>query len=245
MSEYKLNILHLYPDLLNLYGDKGNIECMKRRLIWRGIDAEVSEIRMNSRDIDFENTDIIYLGGGSDREQEVVLTKLLKYKKEFSDYVESGKSLLATCGGYYMLGEYYEIDSEKTECLGILDITAKTSKKEKRLISNAILKSELTDSPIVGFENHGARCETGDYKPLGSVVTGFGNDGKSGFEGVVYKNLIGTNLHGPLLPKNPQLCDYILKNALKYKYSSFSTLVDLDDEIENLANNYIVQEYTK
>lgn len=245
MSDYKINILHLYPDLLNLYGDKGNIECMRKRLQWRNIDAEVTECTLENEAVDFENADIIFLGGGGNREQEVVLSRLMKYKKAFSDFVESGKVMLAVCGGYHMTGKYYSADGIKTEALGILDIFTETSGSEKRLIGNAVLKSNTLKCPIVGFENHSGRTQIGSYTPLGDVILGCGNDGKSGKEGVCYKNLIGTNLHGPLLPKNPELCDYILKSALKFKYSSFSEFENLDDRLENAANNYIVQEYIK
>ena len=122
MSEYTDNILHLYPDLLNLYGDKGNIECMRKRLTWRGIGANVTSCTNKNDIIDFDNTDIIFVGGGSDREQEIVCTKLLKYKKELSDFVERGGSLVAVCGGYQLLGSYYQTGDKKIEGLGILDI---------------------------------------------------------------------------------------------------------------------------
>ena len=245
MSEFTVNILHLYPDLLNLYGDKGNIEALRKRLIWRNIDADVKCVTSADENIDFESADIIYLGGGSDREQEIVLEKLSKYKKELKSFVEAGKTLIATCGGFEMLGETLFSNEKKVDGLGVLDINTSLSNDKSRLIGNVVIKVDFLDSYIVGFENHGGRIDIGSYPPLGKVVTGYGNNGKDVFEGVVYKNLIGTNLHGPLFPKNPKLCDYILENTLKHKYSSFEKLISLDDELENLANNYIVQAFSK
>lgn len=243
MNEFEINIMHLYPDLLNLYGDKGNIACMKKRLEWRGIKANIISCTDKNENIDFESADIMFIGGGSDREQEIVCSKLLKYKKEITEFVENRGSLLAVCGGYQLLGKYYRTGEKKIEGLSILDIHTEAPKGEKRLIGNVVLDSEITKGNIVGFENHGGRTETGSYAPLGKVRHGFGNNGKSGAEGVVYKNLIGTYLHGPLLPKNPELCDYILTNALKHKYSVFSELAPLDDSLEKTANDYISKTY--
>lgn len=243
MSEFSINILHLYPDMLNLYGDKGNIEALRKRLCWRGIGIDVKSVTTKSDKIDFENADIIYLGGGSDREQEIVLKKLSEYKKELKDFVESGKTLIATCGGFEMLGQYLYLNNEKVDGLGILDIETIKPEGKSRLIGNIVIKTDFIDSYIVGFENHGGRIETNGLRALGKVVSGYGNNGKSGEEGVCYKNLIGTNLHGPLFPKNPKLCDYILSSTLKHKYSDFDKLKSLDDELEDLANNYIVSTY--
>ena len=245
MSEFTVNILHLYPDLLNLYGDKGNIEALRKRLIWRNINANVISVTSVDENIDFDSADIIYLGGGSDREQEIVLEKLSKYKKELKSFVEAGKTLIATCGGFEMLGESLFSKEKKVDGLGVLNINTSLSKEKSRLIGNVVIKADFLDSYIVGFENHGGRIDIGSYNPLGKVVTGYGNNGKDALEGVVYKNLIGTNLHGPLFPKNPMLCDYILENTLKHKYLDFDKLISLDDELENLAKNYIVQVFSK
>lgn len=241
---YELNIVHLYPDLLNLYGDKGNIECLRKRLNWRNIGANVTTCTSNNDFIDFENTDIIFVGGGSDREQEIVCHKLLEKKKELTEFVENNGTLIAVCGGYQLLGKYYQTADARIEGLGILDICTDSKRGEKRLIGNVIIKNDQIGN-IVGFENHGGRTEIGSHTPLGKVITGFGNNGQSGYEGVIYKNLIGTYLHGPLLPKNPKLCDMILTKALKHKYPDFSCLSDLDDALENTANEYIVSTFSK
>ncbi len=243
MSQREIQIVHLYPDLLNLYGDKGNIACMKKRLAWRGIDVTVTECTNRDHSMDLGCADIIFVGGGSDREQEIVCSLLLKKKQEISDYVESGGTLVAVCGGYQLLGKYYQTADAKIEGLGILDIA--TDAGDTRLIGNVVLKSDLFSQPIVGFENHAGRTHIGSHTPLGKVVYGHGNTGESGYEGVVYKNVIATYLHGPLLPKNPMLCDDILTRALKRKYPDFEGLSPLDDCLENKAKQYICDRFVK
>ena len=238
-----LNIIHLYPDLRNLYGDKGNIACMQKRLNWRGIDAKIQTCTNKDHSINLETADIIFVGGGSDREQEIVCGLLLKKKAELINYVESGGVLVAVCGGYQLLGKYYQTADKKIEGLGILDIY--TDAGDTRLIGNVVLESELFSLKICGFENHAGRTYIGSHTPLGKVVYGYGNNGESGFEGVIYKNVIGTYLHGPLLPKNPMLCDYILTAALKRKYPDFNGLSELNDELENTANKYIENRFVK
>ena len=150
--------------------------------------------------------------------------------------------MLAVCGGYQLLGKYYKTRTETIEGLAILDIT--TEWEPERLVKNIILNSPLFDMPVVGFENHGGRTYIGDHTPLGKVFFGYGNTGKSGYEGVVYKNVIATYLHGPLLPKNPQVCDYLLERALKRKYGEDVRLEPLPDELERSANSYIADRYS-
>ena len=237
----KLTIGHLYPDLLNLYGDRGNIQCFRKRLEWRGIEAEVIPF-LSGDEIDFSRPDIVLLGGGSDREQELVCGYLKNIRDDFKKYVEEGGVVLAVCGGYQLLGKYYKTRTETIEGLAILDIT--TEWEPERLVKNIILNSPLFDMPVVGFENHGGRTYIGDHTPLGKVFFGYGNTGKSGYEGVVYKNVIATYLHGPLLPKNPQVCDYLLERALKRKYGEDVRLEPLPDELERSANSYIADRYS-
>lgn len=236
----KLTIGHLYPDLLNLYGDRGNIQCFRKRLEWRGIEAEVIPF-LSGDAIDFTKLDIVLLGGGSDREQELVCGFLQNIKDDFRNYVEDGGVVLAVCGGYQLLGKYYKTDKKTIEGLGVLNIT--TDWEPERLIRDIVLESPLFERPVVGFENHGGRTEIGEHTPFGKVVYGFGNTGKSGYEGVVYKNVIATYLHGPLLPKNPHVCDYLLERALKRKYGEETALEPLPDEMEQKANDYIVERY--
>lgn len=237
----KITIGHLYPALLNLYGDRGNIASLTKRCEWRGIEAEVITYDLGE-EIDFEKLDIILLGGGSDREQKLVCEALRAQKESLAAYVEEEGVLLAVCGGYEMLGTSYETANETVEGLGLLDMKATYGKE--RLMGNAVIKSELTDMPIVGFENHTGRMQIGSYKPLGQLVAGKGNTGESGSEGVVYKNVIGTYLYGPLLPKNPQLCDWLLLKALEKRYG-VSELEVLDDALEKEANAYIVKRFAE
>lgn len=234
----KLTIGHLYPDLLNLYGDRGNIQCFQKRLSWRGIESEVTAVYAGDQ-IDFTQLDIVLLGGGSDREQEIACRFLCEVKHGFQAYVEDGGVTLAVCGGYQLLGNYYKTSRTTIEGTGILDIY--TQWEAKRLTGNVVLKSDRFTNPIVGFENHSGRTYIGNYNAFGSVARGFGNTEKSGKEGVIYKNCIGTYLHGPLLPKNPEICDFLLEQALRRKYRGDITLEPLGDELEHQANRYICE----
>ena len=241
MADYKINILHIYPDLLNLYGDKGNIECMRKRLEWRGIIANVSRCTMENPKIDFKHADIILLGGGLERELSIVLDRLKEKAEELKSFVESDGTMLAICGGYQILGKQCFIGESRTEGLGILDIVTDKNADDHRFTGDAVIECAGIPNAVVGFENHSEKTNIGNYTPLGKVIKGFGNDGTSGFEGVLYKNLIGTYLHGPLLPKNPKLCDKILEDALKNKYPDFKELTPLDDGVEELANEYMLK----
>lgn len=233
----KITIGHLYPDLLNLYGDRGNIQCMMKRCEWRGIGAETIEFKLED-DIDFSVLDIVLLGGGSDREQMIVCKRLKEIQPDFKAYVEDGGVVLAVCGGYQLLGKYYQTDDGNIEGLDLVNLY--TVQKPGRLIKNIVLKSDLFEMPVVGFENHGGRTFINENKPFGKVLYGCGNDGESGYEGIVYKNVIGTYLHGPLLPKNPQVCDYLIKKALERRYKCEVELEELEDKEEKEANKYIV-----
>ena len=214
---------------------------MMKRCQWRGIEAETIEFNTGD-EIDFSRLDIVLLGGGSDREQAIVCQNLLKIRDQFQEYVEDDGVVIAVCGGYQLLGRYYKTDDGMIEGLNLVDIY--TEQEEGRLIDNIVLQSELADMPVVGFENHGGRTYINDNKPFGKVLYGSGNDGKSGYEGVVYKNVIGTYLHGPLLPKNPQICDYLIQKALERKYGPVM-LLPLDDSQEQEANEYIYRRFVK
>lgn len=236
-----IRILHLFPDLLNLYGDKGNLSALEKRLAWRGIGAKVITVTAQNPAFDINDADIIVLGGGSDREMELVCELLSPQKDALKDYVENGGVFLATCGGFELLGNSFYSSSKKVKGLGILNIHADPA--ENRLISDVIVQTDLTTQPVCGFENHANRMDIGTHTPLGKVLYGHGNDGESAQEGLVYKNLIATYLHGPLLPKNPQLCDELLLRALKKKHPDFEGLSPLDDSLEEQANAYIVRQY--
>ena len=146
----KIKILHLYPDLLNLYGDRGNIECMRKRLMWRGIDAEVVTYTCEDSGFDLSDVDIVFIGGGSDREQKIVCHRLLEHKNEIRNYVEDNGVLVAVCGGYQLLGKYYKLENETIEGLDILNIY--TEQGKKRLIGNIVLENDFLNQKIVGFE---------------------------------------------------------------------------------------------
>lgn len=234
----KLTIAHLYPDMLNLYGDGGNIRCLQKRLEWRGIETEVRAFLSGDK-IDFEGSDIVLLGGGSDREQRIVCKYLKKEAQSLKDYVERGGVLLAICGGYQLLGNYYRTDRTLIEGLGILDIS--TEWAPERLTGNIVLKTPLFKNPVVGFENHGGRTFIENYSPFGKVVRGYGNNETSKGEGILYKNVLGTYLHGPLLPKNPEVCDFLLARALKRKYGKDIALQRLSDRLEHEANCHIAR----
>ena len=229
----KLTIGHIYPDLLNLYGDQGNIRCLEMRLKWRGLEAEVIPILAGEL-IDFKKMDILLLGGGSDREQKIASRYLLEYKEDYRAYAGDNGVLLAVCGGYQLLGTHYRTKDDYIRGLGLLDIY--TEWAPRRLVKNIILESPLSPCPVVGFENHGGRTYIGNHRPFGKVLFGSGNTGKSGYEGIIYKNVLGTYLHGPLLPRNPHICDHLLKQALKRRYGQDIALSPLWDQMEQLAS---------
>lgn len=234
-----LIIVHLFPELLNLYGDGGNVIALTRRLQWRGLPVEMREIGMGDA-MDFSQADIVFIGGGADREQMIVKDAMVARKSELSAYVADGGVLLAVCGGYQFLGHSYAMDDVVVEGLGVIDM--ETVRGEGRLIGNAVIQSDICDAPIVGFENHGGRTTLGpDAKPLGRVLgKTFGNNGEDGFEGVHQGNLIGTYLHGPLLPKNPQVADYLISRAFDRRGDALE-LVPLDDAVELEANRVMAK----
>ena len=236
----EIKITHLYPDLLNLYGDKGNIASLCKRLSWREITPVLNVVSLNETP-DLTDTDILFLGGGSDRELSIVGKELVRYRDVFSDYIENNGVMLAVCGGFSLLGKYLKTKDETIEGLGVLDL--RTEYSQKRIMGKVVLESALTGGYIVGFENHTGKIES-DLPPLGKVLYGMGNNGKDKKEGALYKNTAGTNLHGPILPANPELTDYILSKALNKKYGEVS-LSSLDDSDESKAKNYIVSRLIK
>lgn len=237
---YNLKICHLYPDILNLYGDRGNIICMQKRMQWRGIQTEIAEISVGDQ-LNYDDYDIFFIGGGQDFEQGVLLEDLAKGKSEaIAHAVDEEKVFLAICGGYQMLGNYYKTwDGKECNFIGALDLYTVGAKE--RMIGNYMYQCDETDGGIVvvGFENHSGKTYLGDkVRPMGKVLSGHGNNGEDGTEGARYKNVFATYSHGSLLPKNPKLADYILKTALKRKYPDIS-LEELDDTFENNAHDHM------
>lgn len=229
-----LKVCHLYPDLLNLYGDRGNIIAFVQRCRWRGIQVEVIETN-KGEDVNFSGMDFLFLGGGSDREQNIMAADLLLRREGLQQAIEKGLVVLAICGGYQMLGQYYLThQGEKIPGLGILDLHTRAG--NKRLIGNVAISAEIGGETvkIVGFENHSGQTFINGLQPLGKVLAGFGNNGQDGLEGARYKNVFCSYLHGPLLPKNHKLTDHLIALALKRKALEYS-LSGLDNELEEAA----------
>lgn len=235
-----IKIFHFMPDKLNLYGDIGNVIALKQRAKWRNIEVEVIEVT-ETKDLSLDDCDIFFVGGGSDREQSLATDQLKKIKTQLKNAIEDGMPTLTICGGYQFLGsEYVTPDGTRLKGLNILDIY--TESKKERLIGDIVIESE-TFGQIVGFENHGGRTYH-DYPTLGKVVNGYGNNDNDQKEGIHYKNLIGTYLHGPILPKNHEMTDYLLQKACERKGIIFEP-IDLDNTVEESAKQAIINRLIK
>ena len=237
----ELNICHLYPDILNLYGDRGNIITMKRRLEDRGIKVNIDECSIG-QPLNADKYDIFFIGGGQDFEQEVLLRDLSSGKaQDIRTAVEEEKTFLAICGGYQMLGEYYKTwDGVQLDFIGAIGVH--TIGAKERMIGNYMFKTtpESGDTVVVGFENHSGKTYLSEQvAPLGMMLSGNGNNGEDKTEGARYKNVFGTYSHGSLLPKNPVLCDFILQTALNHRYDGAEPLASLDDTLELNAHRYM------
>ena len=236
----KLNIAHLYPNLLNLYGDFGNLLALQRRCEDRNIQCEITSINIGDN-IDFDYFDIFFLGGGQDKQQLIVLNQLLTYKDKLHNAANNGKVFFSVCGGYQMLGKYFvNKNNEKFDCVGLLDIY--TQDKKQRFTGNVTAEVDfLEPKTLVGFENHsGLTFLENDTKPISKIVVGNGNNGVDKTEGARKNNVFGTYMHGSILPKNPHFADYLIKTALDVKYNKNINLVSLDDSLEMLAHNDLV-----
>ncbi len=235
----ELKLCHLYPDILNLYGDRGNVICMEHRLRWRGIDVTTTGVSIGEP-LHAADYDLFFIGGGQDFEQEVLLGDLGGGKAdEIKAAIADGKTFLAICGGYQMLGAYYKTwDGVQCDFIGALDLYTIGSKE--RMIGNFMFTcEELNGQTVVGFENHSGKTYLGNgVRPMGKVLTGHGNNGEDGGEGARYNNVFATYSHGCLLPKNPVLCDHILTTALVQKYGT-AQLEPLDDTLEQNAHLYM------
>ncbi len=234
----ELKICHLYPDVMNLSCDRGNLICMEKRLQWRNIDVEIIPVQMGDV-LDAEAFDLIFIGNGQPFAQPLLLEDAKANKAAaLAAAVEAGVPVLAVDGGYELLGKTYETaEGQKLEGLGILDVQTKCG--QKRLVCNCAYFCEELDTTVVGFENHAGLTTLGSgVKPLGKVLSGGGNNGTDGTEGARYKNVFASYAHGSLLPKNPVLCDQILRLALERKYGEID-LVPLDDTLEQNAHDYM------
>jgi lipid II isoglutaminyl synthase (glutamine-hydrolysing) len=234
----ELRLLALYPDRMNIYADRGNILFLQRRCEWRGIAFRYHAAGLGDA-VDPTAHDLLYIGGGQDRDQRAVAYDLVETKREaIASAVDDGAVVLAVCGGYQLLGHSYQLGNERIPGLGIADLET-VREPGPRLIGNVAIEADFGGDPglIAGFENHGGRTYLGsDARPLGTVVKGFGNNGGDGLEGVRRDNLVGTYLHGPLLPKNAQLADRLIRLALGHRYGSEPDLEPLDDSLELAAH---------
>jgi CobQ-like glutamine amidotransferase family enzyme len=233
----RTKIAWLYPDLMSTYGDRGNVIVLRKRCEWRGIKAEIVPVTLETRLSTLENCDIIFMGGAQDRQQKLASADFLKHKGPIvRKMVEHGTPALFVCAAYQFVGHFYKpYRGDKIPGAGIFDLyTEHPGDQAKRLIGNVVAEivnpHELQGTIMVGFENHGGRTHLGPKMlPLARVIKGFGNNGEDGFEGAIYKNAIGSYFHGPLLPKNPAIADWLLEKVL-------GSLKPLDDTLEHQAN---------
>lgn len=236
----KIIIGYLYGNLMNIYGDTGNIIALQKRAQWRGIEVKIKNISLNNHIPTSKvgtQIDLYFFGGGQDQAQEIVAKDLAESGKGriIKADIEKGIPLLAICGGYQLLGEYYK-PHKGPKFPGINLFPAFTRAGFDRMIGNIVIESMF--GKLVGFENHSGKTylKKGAV-PLGMIIRGFGNNGQDQSEGCVYKNAIGCYMHGPLLPKNPKLADWLLKKALEAKYRQTVKLKPLDDTLELKAQS--------
>ncbi len=252
----ELRIGWLYPTLMSTYGDRGNVICLQRRCQWRGFDVTVVPLTQQTDASTFKQVDVIVGGGAQDRQQEIVMRDLQGAKAEaLRDKIEGGTPGVFTCGSPQLLGHYYEPAlGQRIEGLGLLDLVSKhPGPNVSRCIGNVVF--EITPSPlaealkkllgkppiVIGFENHGGRTYLGNVQPLGKVIKGYGNNGEDGYEGAFYRHAIATYSHGPLLPKNPFIADWLIQIALQEKYQTEVTLKTLDDSLAEQAREAMLK----
>ena len=240
---YRLRIAHLYPEQMNIYGDRGNILTLQRRAGWRSIEVRVDAIKPGAS-VDWMAYDLAFFGGGQDSGQALIADDFVRRQAtSFRAAIEDDLVVLAICGGYQLLGHYFLTHTgNKLPGIGALDLY--TVGGDRRLIGNIVVEWQAgakVQPPLVGFENHSGRTYLGPgVRSLGRVVTGFGNNGEDGTEGVVYRNVHGSYMHGSLLPKNPHLADHLLGLALARRYGTGAGLAHLDDQLEMKAHDVMV-----
>ncbi len=232
----RLKLAHLYPQAMNLYGDTGNIIALKRRCQWRGIELEVESIHIGDS-LTPSHYDLVFIGGGQDRQQRLVSSDLLTKASALKQMAKAGVPMLAICGGYQLFGSYYQpAEGAKLPGINLLDIF--TIAGNKRLIGNIVVDCQINSSKhtVVGFENHSGKTYLGSSaKPLGRVLLGYGNNGEDKTEGARQNNVFGTYMHGSLLPKNPWLADILISLAVKRRLGKVD-LQPLDDSLEEKAH---------
>ena len=234
----------LYPDLMNTYGDRGNIITLEYRLKMMGIKPIINKISINEHGETISKMDIIFMGGAQDKQQEIVNSDLKTKGKYLKTVIENGMPGLYVCGAYQFLGKYYkEADGNIINGIGVFDLyTESPCPNVSRCIGNIVIKSKLfPEIKLVGFENHGGRTYLADKKQaFATVIRGYGNNGEDKTEGIFYKNSFGTYLHGPILPKNPELADYLIRAGVERKYGKNVKLKILDNRWENKARSWVI-----
>lgn len=242
--KHKLTIGWLYPTLMNIYGDRGNVIVLQKRCEWRRISAQIVNIDVGSKESDLRSCDLLMMGGAQDTQQEEVAKDLTRKRNTLKEMIEKGIPGLYICGGFQYLGNYYKTaDGHKLQQLGVLDMYTENPGRE-RLTGNIAVESEIFGEKtiLIGFENHGGRTILGpSIKPLGKVLNGYGSNDSAKEEGALYKNTIGTYFHGPILPKNPIVADFLIKKALEVKYHSDFVLETLDEALEKNARMAIAK----
>lgn len=241
----KLKICWMYHDLMDLYGDKGNIQVLKMRCLDRGIECVVDTCSLNEEK-DLSEYDLLFIGGGADKEQMMLVNDLLRRKENLQKAIDSGTFILLICGGYQLFGQYYlDGDGNKIEGLGFFDYYTESASREIRCIGNIAIEVNLDGEVFkaVGFENHGG--QTKNVKtPLGKVLAGQGNSFGCGYEGFYNGQVLGTYMHGPLLPKNPKIADIVIQKALSKRYQDVK-LIELDDTLEMKAQEVMLDRILK
>jgi CobQ-like glutamine amidotransferase family enzyme len=259
---YRLHIAHLYPEQMNIYGDRGNILALSQRCAWRGIDVDLLRVGVGM-ELDWAKVDIAFFGGGQDSGQALIVEDfVMRHGPALRAAIDEGLVLLSICGGYQLLGHYFlTYTGEKLPGIGALDIY--TVGGDVRLIGNIVVETDLTTDhgppttrgdgssvvgrrtsvvKLVGFENHSGRTYLGPgARPLGQVLAGHGNNGEDGSEGAVWRNAFGCYMHGSLLPKNPQFADHLIGLALERRYGPLATLTPLHDDLELAAQRTMVE----
>ena len=229
----ELRVCALYPDLMNIYADRGNLLMLQRRCAWRGLGFRLDAAGLGET-VDPDAHDLFYIGGGQDRDQALCARDMATVKRDaLHAAAEAGKVVLAVCGGYQLLGHSYELGDEELPGVGLVELRT-IREPGRRLIGNVAIEVDLDGAVgvLAGFENHGGRSYLGEgEQPLGRVLHGHGNNGRDGFEGVRRRNVIGTYLHGPLLPKNARFADWLIARAL-----GLDGLEALDDSLEDEAH---------
>jgi CobQ-like glutamine amidotransferase family enzyme len=242
LTSLQLTLVHLYPDLMNVYGDRGNIITFRRRCAWRGIELDVQPVSLGDR-LNPDTCDLLFFGGGQDREQAVISPDFVSEKGQaVREAVEDGAVVLAVCGGYQLLGRSYTtVDGQELPGVGVFD--ARSVPGSRRHIGNLVAEVNLDGTPrtLVGFENHSGQTYLGPgCTPLAKVLQGGGNNGEDGTEGAIYRDAYGCYLHGSLLPKNPWFADRLILQALRRRYGDEMTLAPLDDTLEERAHAAVV-----